>query len=79
MVTDLVELIVMDFQYSFHHFPHFHVQSGEPGDVLIWDPEDNKLLISDKHDLHSVLCHQQKTLLEGQFFNYQFLTINVIY
>jgi hypothetical protein len=24
-----------DLVCSFHHFPHFHVLKGEPGDVLV--------------------------------------------
>jgi hypothetical protein len=46
--------------FSFHHFPHFHVQNGKPGDSLIWDPEKNELLIADTSAQHHVLCHWQK-------------------
>ena len=53
-------MLLLFRKISFHHFPHFHVQNGEPGDSLIWDPERNELLIADGNAQHRVLCHWQK-------------------
>ena len=51
--------------FSFHHFPHFHIQKGKPGDVLIWDPRRNELLTADHLDEHKALCYRP-TMLEGK-------------
>ena len=57
------------FPTSFHHFPHFRVQNGEPGDSLIWDPRRNELLIADRDAQHEVLCfwkkHKKGTVLQN--------------
>ena len=55
---------VINAIHSFHHFPHFHVQKGKPGDTLIWDPRRNELLTADPGDKHHALCHRT-TVLEG--------------
>jgi hypothetical protein len=45
---------------NFHHFPHFDALDGHEGDTLNWDPEDNKLRVSDKDDKFPVICYRPK-------------------
>ena len=61
MKTNLFNIFFCSFfSSSFHHFPQFHVQNGEPGDTLIWDPRRNELLIADRDAQHRVLCFWKK-------------------
>ena len=44
---------------NFHHFPAFNPSYGKPGNTLLWDAFENRLIIADANEQRPALCFHE--------------------